>query len=107
MAHQQLLARSSGISATPTSNTVSCAPLVRNRPLVGTKIRHSSPRRKFHEAALGHSSFLLSILCAVGAALASASSMLLYGLEAWIAVGVGMAASAICERLRSRRVQRA
>ncbi len=44
------------------------------------------------------------LFCAVCAALASSSSMLLYGLGAWIAVGVGMATSAIYKRLRSKRV---
>jgi hypothetical protein len=45
------------------------------------------------------------LFCAVGAVLASASSMLLYGLGTWIAAGVGMAASSIYKRLRSKRVQ--
>jgi hypothetical protein len=47
------------------------------------------------------------LFCAVGAARASASSMLLYGLRAWIAAGVGMSATAIYKRLRSKRAQQA
>jgi len=47
------------------------------------------------------------LFCAVGAPLASPTSMLLYGLGAWIAVGVGMAASVIYEKSRSKRAQHA
>ena len=45
------------------------------------------------------------LFCAVGATLASPSTMFLFGLGAWIAAAVGMAASVVYERSRSKNVQ--
>jgi hypothetical protein len=47
------------------------------------------------------------LFCAVGAPLASPSTMLLFGLGAWTAVAVWMAVSTIYEKLRSKRAQHA
>ena len=50
---------------------------------------------------------LFILFSAVGATLSTYSSQLLYGIAAWVVIGVGIAASAIYQRLRSKRLQRA
>jgi hypothetical protein len=50
---------------------------------------------------------LFILFSAIGAALSTYGSQLLYGIAAWVVIGAGMAASTIYKRLRSKRATRA